>query len=208
VDRPITCVVADDHPAVVDAVSRLLARHEVEVVGHACSGDEAITSIERCRPHVAVLDLRMPGPNPFEVASLAATASPETGVIVYSGYSDGDLLTQAFASGVRGVIVKDAPLTDLVRAIEMVADGLPYVDPTLATPLVHSSPADAGHHLTESERDVLQRLADGASTQRIAQALGSDEGAVHLEVKAAMRKLRADTQPQAVAAAMRRCLIR
>ncbi len=105
------------------------------------------------------------------------------------------------------MIVKDAPLVDLIRAIEMVAAGQPYIDPTLAVPLVRGDAPHAGERLTETEREIVRLLADGATTPRIQSSLGMEPEAVRLHLGAAMKKLRADTHPQAIATALRRCLI-
>lgn len=203
----ITCVVGDDHPAVVDSVSRLLAKHHIEVVGRAYTSAEAVEQIGRLLPRVAVLDLMMPGPSAIEVARRVSVTSPQTQVILYTGYADGTRLAEALEGGVRGVIVKDAPLVDLIRAIEMVAAGQPYIDPTLAVPLVRGDAPRAGESLTETEREIVRLLADGATSPRIQSSLGMEPEAVRLHLGAAMKKLRADTHPQAIATALRRCLI-
>jgi DNA-binding NarL/FixJ family response regulator len=207
VTRPITCLVADDHPAVVDSVARCLIGHGIEVVAKAHTGSEAVEQIERCRPRVAVIDLHMPGFTGIDVAQQVVASSPETGVIVYTGFGDGHRLTEALGAGIRGFIVKDAPLSDLIRAITMVADGLPYVDPTLAALLVREGASQPGEPLNDSERDVIRLLADGLTTERIAQLLGVSGDTARERIHGAMQKLHAETRTQAVATALRRCLI-
>ena len=204
---PITCLVADDHPAVVDSVARCLTAHGINVVGVAYSGQDAVAQIALYRPQVAVIDLQMPGLAGIEVAQQAVAASPDTGVIVYTGFGDGDRLVEALGAGSRGFIVKDAPLADLIRAIGMVADGLTYVDPTLAAPLVRDGVPRPAELMDEAERDVLRLLADGLTTERIAQLLGVSGETARTQIHGAMQKLRAGTRTQAVATALRRCLI-
>jgi DNA-binding NarL/FixJ family response regulator len=203
----ITCVVADDHPAVVDSIGRFLTRQGIEILGRAHSGDEAVEQIEDHQPQVAVLDLRMPGLTAIDVAQRVASSSPRTAVIVYTGFANGERLAEAIRAGIRGFIVKDAPLSELVRAIGMVADGLPYVDPTLAAPLVRGGLVQSRERLTDHERDAIRLLADGVSTDRIGLALGVSHQSATGHIRAAMRKLRAETRTEAVATALRRCLI-
>ncbi len=204
---PITCLVADDHPAVVDAVGRFLTGQGIHVVGRAHSGDDAVEQIERHNPQVAVLDLRMPGLTAIDVAERAAASSPSTAVVVYTDFADGERLAEAITAGILGFIVKDAPLSELLRAINMVADGVAYVDPTLAAPLVREGLAPPSQRLTDSERDAIRLLADGAPTEQIGLMLGISHDAANAEIRTAMRKLRAETRTQAVATALRRCLI-
>ncbi len=128
----ITCLVADDHPAMIEAVCDVLEAHGIEIAGRARDGDEAMQKITARRPTVALIDLRMPHLSGIEVARQTKTASPDTAVIVYTAYGERALLTEALDAGVRGFLLKEAPLSDLVRAVEMVAAGQPYVDPALA----------------------------------------------------------------------------
>jgi DNA-binding NarL/FixJ family response regulator len=203
----ITCLVADDHPAVLDSVTRFLAKQGIRIVGKAQSGDEAVAQIGETRPQVAVLDLHMPGMSGIDVAAEVAASSPDTAVIVYTGFADRDRLSEAIRSGIRGFIVKDAPLPELTRAISMVADGLPYVDPTLAPSLVREGLAQPAERLTDREREVMRLLADGLTTEGIGQTLAISGETAQTHISTAMRKLGADTRTQAVATALRRCQI-
>jgi DNA-binding NarL/FixJ family response regulator len=207
VTPPITCIVADDHPAVVDSVARFLTKQGLDIVGRARTGDEAMEQIARSSPQVAVLDLRMPGLTAIDVAQRVAASSSRTAIIVYTGVPDGDELMDAIGVGIRGVLVKDAPLSELLRAIDMVANGLSYVDPTLAARVVRDGVAEPADRLTDLERDAMRLLADGATTVHVGRVLGVSTKAAHSLIRAAMRKLRADSRTEAVATALRRCLI-
>jgi DNA-binding NarL/FixJ family response regulator len=199
-------LVADDHPAMVEAVCETLAESGIEVTGRARDGDEALAKIEARKPDVAVVDLRMPRLSGVEIARRASRSSPETGVILYTAYGERALLTEALDAGARGFVLKEAPLDDLVRAVETVAAGGTYVDPVLAGVLASSS-ANEVPSLTQRERDVLRLLADGLSNEEIGKRLFISPETVRTHIRKAMDKLDADTRTQAVAKALRQSLI-
>jgi DNA-binding NarL/FixJ family response regulator len=201
---PVTCLVADDHPAVVDAISQLLKANGVEVIGRVREGRQALAEIDSLRPRIALLDIRMPGMSGTEIARRVAYRCPSTSVILYTGYAERELLAEALDAGARGFILKEAPLADLFRAIEMVADGAIYVDPAMSSQL---SGNGADTNLTTRERDVLRLLADGLANKEIGRRLFISAETVRTHIRKAMRKLTAETRTQAVAEAIRRSLI-
>jgi DNA-binding NarL/FixJ family response regulator len=203
----ITCLVADDHPAVVQAVSEVLASGGIEVAGQARDGEEALAAIQSIHPKVALLDLRMPRMDGIEVARRCSRTTPDTYVILYTAYSEQALLIEALDAGARGFISKEAPLAEIVRAVQLVAEGRTYVDPVLAG--VISSPAATAKikQLTQRERDVLRMLSDGHSNEEIGKALFISPETVRTHVRKAMAKLDADTRTEAVATAIRQSLI-
>ena len=203
----ITCLVADDHPAMIEAVCDVLEEHGIEVAGRARDGEEALAKLETRKPTVALVDLRMPRLSGIEVARRAQRSTPQTAVIVYTAYGERALLTEALDAGVRGFLLKEAPLSDLVRAIEMVAGGQTYVDPGLASVLATSDAAVKVTKLTQRERDILRLLADGLKNEEIGKRLFISPETVRTHVRKAMRKLDADTRTQAVATALRKSLI-
>lgn len=203
----ITCIVADDHPAMVEAVSDVLTESGVTVVARARDGEDALAKIEAGQPDVALIDVRMPRLGGIEVARRLATSAPNTAVILYTAYGDRALLTEALDAGARGFVLKEAPLADLARAIELVARGGTYVDPVLAGFLASVQTADKLPALTQRERDVLRLLADGFSNEEIGKRLFISPETVRTHVRKAMGKLDADTRTQAVATALRQSLI-
>ncbi len=204
---PTTCLVADDHPAVVEAVADVLAASGIDVVGRARTGTDAVEQIEARTPGVALLDLRMPGLSGIEVARLVARTAPDTSVILYTAFGDRALLTEAMDAGARGFVLKEAPLAEVVRAVELVASGRTYVDPVLAGVLSSSAATEKMTNLTQRERDVLRLLADGMSNEEIGKSLFISPETVRTHVRKAMAKLDADTRTQAVATALRQSLI-
>ena len=203
----ITCLVADDHPAVVEAVADVLEANGIEVVGRARDGEEALEKLDAVKPRVALLDLRMPGLSGIEVARRVARSSPATAVILYTAFGDRALLTEALDAGARGFVLKEAPLAEVVRAVELVAGGKTYVDPVLAGVLSSGAATDRMATLTERERQVLRLLADGQTNEEIGRALVISPDTVRTHVRKAMSKLDADTRTQAVATALRQSLI-
>jgi DNA-binding NarL/FixJ family response regulator len=197
-ERAVTSVlVADDHPAVVEAVADVLAEHGIEIAGRARDGNDAVEQIELRKPTVAIL----------EVARIVGRSAPDTAVILYTAFGDRALLTEALDAGARGFVLKEAPLAEVVRAVELVASGRTYVDPVLAGVLSSSAATDKMLNLTQRERDVLRLLADGMSNEEIGKSLFISPETVRTHVRKAMAKLDADTRTQAVATALRQSLI-
>jgi DNA-binding NarL/FixJ family response regulator len=204
---PITCVVADDHPAMLTAVAEILGRSGFEVVGRARDGAEALALIESEKPALAIVDIQMPQLSGIEVAIRVATTAPGTAIVFYTAFGDRALLSEALDVGARGFVLKEAPLADLVRAAERVAAGEAYVDPVLAGVLVSSHFTDRAPSLTQREREVLRLLADGLANEEIGKTLHISPETVRTHVRKAMAKLEADTRTQAVATALRQSII-
>jgi DNA-binding NarL/FixJ family response regulator len=205
--KRITCVVADDHPAMVEAVAEVLTEHGVQVVGRVRDGEHALSALKELGPDVAVVDVRMPRVSGIELARQAGRAAPGTSIILYTAYGDRALITEAIDAGVRGFVLKEAPLSDLVRAVELVASGGTYVDPVLAGVLATAEVTGKVPALTQREREVLRLLADGLSNEEIGKRLFISPETVRTHVRKAMKKLDADTRTQAVATALRQSLI-
>jgi DNA-binding NarL/FixJ family response regulator len=201
------CFVADDHPAVLEAVCLYLEGNGVTIVGRAETGTDALELISELKPQVALLDVRMPELGGIEIARQTARKSPDTAIILYTGYGDRALLTEAMDAGARGFVLKEAPLDDLLRAVRVVAGGGTYVDPVLAGVLASAAVTDKLPALTQREREVLRLLADGLSNEEIGKELFISPETVRTHVRKAMNKLDADTRTQAVARALRGHLI-
>jgi DNA-binding NarL/FixJ family response regulator len=191
----------------VEAVAEMLTEKGLEVVARARDGEEALDKIEAQQPDVALIDVRMPKLGGVEVARRAAASTPRTSVILYTAYGDRALLTEALDAGARGFVLKEAPLADLARAVELVGRGGTYVDPVLASYLASSKTTEKLRALTQREREVLRLLADGNSNEEIGRALFISPETVRTHVRKAMSKLDADTRTQAVATALRQSLI-
>jgi DNA-binding NarL/FixJ family response regulator len=192
---------------VLEAVAEFLVESGIEVVGRAVDGEEALAHIERLRPDIALVDVRMPRLGGIELTRRARSSTPGTAVLLYTGYGDRALLSEGLDAGVAGFVLKEAPIDDLLRAIRAVAAGGTYVDPVLAGTLAGSPTGAKRPELTVRERDILRLLADGLSNEEIGNALFISPETVRTHVRKAMAKLGADTRTQAVARALRDQLI-
>jgi DNA-binding NarL/FixJ family response regulator len=199
-DVAITCVLADAHPAVLAALSRLLAAHEVRVLATASDGIAALDAIRLHEPQIVIVDMKIDRLSGIEIAR---SVGKQTAVILYTSYRDRMSLHDALAAGARAVVLKEAPLDDLANAVRTVMSGRIYLDPLLAG-VVTASELKA---LTSRERSVLRLLADGHASDEIGTMLSISPDTVRAHVRNAMRKLGVDTRTQAVAEALRRSLI-
>ena len=138
----------------------------------------------------------MPKLGGIELARRAKRSAPGTAVLLYTGYGDRALLTEALDAGVAGFVLKEAPMDDLLRAVKDVANGTTYVDPVLAGTLAALSVGSKLPQLTQRERDVLRLLADGLSNEEIGKRLFISAETVRTHVRKAMDKLDADTRPR------------
>jgi DNA-binding NarL/FixJ family response regulator len=196
-----TCLLADDHPALLGAISSFLAGAGYDVVGAAGDGARALEAAAAARPELAVLDYRMPRLDGPELVRALLDASPATRVVVYTADADSELAHDAVAAGARGVVLKEAPLVDLRRALEAVRAGGIYLDPGLA------DRSAARPALTERERDVLELLTIGLGHEEVGERLGITAETVRTHVRKASIRLGASTRTQAVAKALRLGLI-
>jgi DNA-binding NarL/FixJ family response regulator len=197
------CLLADDHPALLAAVGALLTRGGFELVGPAANGVEALAVARAERPDLAVLDYRMPGLTGAELIARLRAEVPSTRAVVYTADADEVVVRDAFAAGAGGIVLKEAPLADLVRALETVLAGRSYVDPALARTAVEVTADESVPSLTARELDVLRLLAEGLSHDQIGGRLAISSETVRTHVRKATRRLGASTRTHAVATALR-----
>ncbi len=202
----ITCLIADDHEVVREGLRLSLSRApNIRVVGEAPDGETAVALAERRRPRVVIMDVRMPGMDGLEATKVLTQRVPDSAVLIFTAYSERSLLSRGLESGATGYILKEAPHSTLVRAIEKVASGEQYVDPALMPTFL--SGKDQGDMLTAREREILQLLADGMSNSDVADRLFISQETVKSHVRHILAKLEADTRTQAVAIALREAII-
>jgi DNA-binding NarL/FixJ family response regulator len=197
----IRCLVADDHPALVAAVTLFLVDAGYEIVGPATDGPRAVALLEKERPELALVDFHMPRLEGTALIRRLKEVSPETALAVYTADVDGPTAREALAAGAAGVLLKEAPIADLARALEALLGGNCYLDPTLAD----SSPARG--RLTGREVDVLSLLAEGLSHEEIGKRLAISAETVRTHVRKAADRLEARNRTEAVATALRLGLI-
>ena len=203
--REITCLIVDDHEVVREGI-RISLSHapHIRVVGEASDGESAVALTERRRPQVVIMDVRMPGMDGLEATKVLSQRVPETSVLIFTAYSERSLLGRGLESGAKGYILKEAPRETLVRAIEKVAGGEPFVDPALMPAFLPGRDTDM---LTQREREILQLLADGMSNADVAARLFISQETVKSHVRHILTKLEADTRTHAVAIALRDAMI-
>jgi two-component system response regulator DesR len=196
------CLVADDHPALRVAVCDFLADNGYGVVGPAADGARAVELAAAEEPELALVDLRMPRLEGVELLAELARVAPATAVVVYTADADQDTARAALAAGARGLVLKEAPLVDLGRALTSVLAGRSYVDPGVVR-----AGGQRGADLTRRELDVLALVAEGLPHEEIARRLGIGPETVRTHLRKACTRLDAAGRTQAVAAALRLGLI-
>jgi DNA-binding NarL/FixJ family response regulator len=194
-------LVADDHPALLAAVSSYLEAHDFALAGLARNGVEACTLAAEHRPDVALVDWRMPRRFGAELVAGIAEAAPATRIVVYTADGDQGLAREAFDAGAVAVLLKETPLADVVRAVEEALAGRTYLDAALRRTPSRSST------LTQRELEVLRLLADGLRHEEIGKRLGIGSETVRTHLRKASDRLGAATRTQAVATALRQGLI-
>jgi DNA-binding NarL/FixJ family response regulator len=204
---PTTCLAVDDHPAVRHGLRLMIGDAEdLELVGHVHNGEEVLEAIERLRPEVVIMDVRLPGIDGISTVKRIAQSCPGVHTVMFSAYGDKRLLSDAIAAGARGYVMKGSPPEDLLRAIRTVVAGKPFVDPSLSPTLLMSQ-VGPDAPLTEREREILQLLAEGLHTVEVARRIGLSAETVKSDTKRAILKLEADTRVHAVAIALRQAII-
>ena len=202
----ITALIVDDHEVVREGLRLSLSRApHIRVVGEASDGAAAVELALRRKPDVVIMDVRMPGMDGLEATRQLSEQLPETKVLIFTAYSERSLLGRGFESGAKGYVLKEAPHGTLVRAIEKVAAGEGYVDPSLMPQFLAGR--DQSEMLTPREREILQLLADGLSNGDVAERLFISQETVKSHVRHILTKLEADTRTQAVAIALREAMI-
>jgi DNA-binding NarL/FixJ family response regulator len=182
-------LVVDDHRLVLEAVRAAMKNEEeIEVVGEALSGPEALALVDRVRPDVVLLDLRMPGMDGIECLERIKERSPQTHVVVLTGSEDRDLAHEVLERGASAFVSKQVDPRDLAAILRQV------VDATVLSSLVslgerRSERAAREAGLTEREAEVLAALAEGGSNKQIGLELGVGEQAVKYHLTNLYRKL-------------------
>jgi DNA-binding NarL/FixJ family response regulator len=201
------CLAVDDHPAVRQGLALMFGdAPDLNLVGAVERGEDVVAAVQRLRPEVVIMDVRLPGIDGISAVKQIAEASPSVKTVIFSAYGDKRLLSDAIAAGARGYVMKGSPPEDLLRAVRTVAGGQPFVDPSLSPALLMSS-VGTDAPLSEREREILQLLAEGLHTEEVARRIGLSTETVKSDTKRAILKLEADTRVHAVAIALRQAII-
>jgi len=210
-------VVADDQRVVRDGLLLLLDLLEgVEVVATAANGAEAIECVDRDRPDIVLMDLRMPGLDGVEATRRIRSSAPGTQVLVLTTYADDDSLFPALEAGARGYLTKDATAEEIEQAIRALGAGRTHLDPVIQERLIAAvlDPARVSSDTAESlpdgltprEVEVLKLIAAGLSNTEIAAALVVSDATVKTHINHVFAKTGARDRAQAVRYAYQRGL--
>lgn len=206
----ISSIVVEDHELVGTALCRVLARvDDIDVVGMASGVDGAIELLGRCRPDVALLDLRLGRDLVVDHLRAMAAASPSTRMLVLTGWPTEHGLDVALAGGAVGLVSKSQPFDELVAAIRGAHAGDLVVCPELLPALVRraTAPTSRAGTVDDGEVAVLELLVEARTTRDIADALCLSEHTVRNRIASAMAKLGVHSRVEAVREAVRRGLI-
>ena len=198
-------LVADDHPALLQAVCDYLQAKRLIVVGTAPDGERAVALAAETHPDVALVDFRMPLLSGVELIARLLDTSPKTKIVVYTADADEALVRGALGAGASAVLLKESPLDDLVRAVETAVAGATYVDPALAA--FGLDAAIGTPVLTDRECSVLTLLAQGMTHEEIGAELSISGETVRTHVRKASKRLGCATRTETVAKALRMGLI-
>ena len=206
---PIRLLIADDHPVVRDGLRAMLATQpDMELVGEAATGTEAVTQARAMRPDVVLMDLQMPGlDGPGAIATLREQA-PEVRVLVLTTYGTDADITRAVDAGATGYLLKDAPREQLFGAIRAAARGESVLSPLVATRVLGRMRAPAEEALSPRELEILQAVARGLSNKDIGRQLYVSEATVKTHLLRVFSKLGVDDRTAAVTVALERGIIR
>ncbi len=201
----IRVVIADDHPVVRSGIAGLLGvEPDVEVVGEASDGEEAVAIAHELRPDLVLMDLRMPRLDGAAATARLVAELPRTRVLVLTTYeTDADIL-RAVEAGATGYLLKDTPRAELVAGVRAAARGEAALSPSVARRLVQQLRGGSDERLTARETQVLAAVARGLSNAAIGQELFIAEATVKTHLLRVFAKLGVDDRTHAVTVAMAR----
>jgi NarL family two-component system response regulator LiaR len=208
----IRLLIADDHPMMREALLTAVAEEtDLEVVGEASNGIEALKLAQECKPDVILMDLLMPGMDGLEAIGKIIEVNPEAKILVVTSLEDEEKIVAAVQAGALGYFPKTASRAYLLEAIRKIADGIPYLPSGIALKLfkgIRGMQAAAKNMidepLTSRQEEILSLMGDGRSDQEIAKMLHLEEATVRSHVHRIIQRLGVENRAQAVVYANRR----
>jgi len=206
---PVLVLIVDDHSIVREGLRTLLSEEaEIEVVGEAANGAEAVKLVATRHPHVVLMDLVMPEVDGIEAIRRIRARKYACEILVLTSFGDDQHVRDAIQAGATGYLLKDVLKADLLRAIHAAARGEPTLHPEAQRVLIRQTTAPSPFKdLTERELDVLRLIAQGRSNREIALTLHLTEGTVKGYVSTVLDKLQVDDRTQAALFAVRHKLV-
>lgn len=195
--KKITVLLCDDHAIFRESLRLLLqAKENIEVIGEAANGHQAVAEVARLRPEVVLMDLAMPLLNGIEATRRITSETPSIRVLFLSSYSDEQHVQQALDAGASGYVMKETASQELLHAINDVRNGNAFFSPLIAESLLQRwknrkgrPKASATPTLTDRQKDVLQLIAEGYSTNQMAPLLCISASTVEKHRQRLMKKL-------------------
>jgi DNA-binding NarL/FixJ family response regulator len=199
VNQPIRVLLCDDHVVVREGLHKLLSGYpEVQVVGKAVDGEEAVAAAHRLAPDVVLMDLAMPQMDGVEATRRITAELPDVRVLVLTSFAEGDRVRAAIDAGAAGFALKDTDPEELVRAIGSVVRGEAPIDPRAARAFLASSRRDGPETgLKPREREVLELLGTGLANRAIGVRLGISDATVKAHLTQIYRQLGVTDRTQA-----------
>lgn len=205
-NKPVRILIVDDHPVVRDGlVAMISAEVDLEVVGEAGTGTEALTLIPALNPAVVVIDLLLPDLTGSEVIRRICDTSSDASFVVLTTLAGDEEIYRAIEAGARGYLFKDMARKELIHAIRVVATGHRYIPSEVGTRIAENLPRQS---LTDREIHVLRHVASGLKNKEIAHQLGIAEATINAHIKRILEKLNAADRTHAVTTALKRGIIR
>jgi DNA-binding NarL/FixJ family response regulator len=204
-------LIVDDHPVTRDGLRLALGTSdEVEIIGEATNGEEAIAATKELAPDIIFMDVQMPGMDGLEAARIIHEAQPDTKIILLTVEESRAAVVEVMQAGVSGYLLKDVTGTELLHAAKLAIEGEHVIHPALTRAFleeVQLAPHKPNAPLSPRESEILQRVAYGASTKEVARALGISPHTVKTHLERIFEKLGANDRAQAVAIAFRLGLV-
>ncbi len=201
----IRLLLIDDHFVVRSGlVASLEMEENLEVVGEAESGEEGFRLFQEKSPHVVLMDLQLPGWNGIETSERILEFASSAKILMFSTFARDDEIQTALDTGVLGYLQKTAERSELITALKTVASGGTYLPEGLAASLAER---DLGPNITQREREILARVAQGKANKEIASDLGIAEDTVKRHMSHVFRKLGVNDRAQATAEAIRQGIV-
>ncbi|HYZ80464.1 MAG TPA: response regulator transcription factor [Solirubrobacteraceae bacterium] len=186
----LTVLIADDHPLIIAGIRRTIDHvSDMHVIGEAHSGVELTQLVERRRPDIVLMDLRMPGVSGTEMIELIGERWPDTKTIVLSACDDAPTIESVLRAGASAYVLKTAASLDITAIIRQAASGAVVPVPATAQARAAAAEAPVGPALTERERDILSRVAAGMTTAAISRELWVSEHTIKFHLTNVYRKL-------------------
>jgi NarL family two-component system response regulator LiaR len=208
--KPIRVMLVDDHAVVRSGLAAfLLAFDDLELVGEARGGEEALLLCPRVKPDVVLMDLVMPGMDGATATRAIREKCPHVQVVALTSFREDELVQGALEAGAIGYLLKNVSADDLADAIRAADAGRPTLAPEATQALIHASrqPPKLGFDLTDRERDVLTLLVEGLNNREIAERLVVSQSTVKFHVSNILSKLGASSRTEAVALAVQHKLV-